>query len=125
MAPQRTPLKEIFGQHAPGQEYSPYQRGILLACKALGKKPAWFKSELGVSKSAVHTTLLRALQRNEGRSQLRSSRPKVLLDGDKRHILRVVRKDPKITYKQVREQTGVVCHDRTIARLLDTYNIRK
>ncbi|EKG08955.1 Transposase Tc1-like protein [Macrophomina phaseolina MS6] len=125
MPPQRTPLKELFGPHAPNQPYSPHQRGILLACAALGQKPAWFRKELGVPKSSLQSTQQLALLRNDSRSQLRSGRPKLLSDGDKRHILRIVRKEPKITYKEVREQTGVVCHDRTITRLLDTYNIRK
>ncbi|EKG09167.1 transposase-like protein [Macrophomina phaseolina MS6] len=120
MPPQRTPLKELFGPHAPNQPYSPHQRGILLACAALGQKPAWFRKELGVPKSSLQSTQQLALLRNDGRSQLRSGRPKLLSYGDKRHILRIVRKEPKITYKEVREQTGVVCHDRTITRLLDT-----
>ncbi|EKG09082.1 Transposase Tc1-like protein [Macrophomina phaseolina MS6] len=125
MAPQRTSLKELFGTHTPNQYYSPNQRGILLSCKALGKKPTWFQKHLGVPESSVCSTAQLAPLRNEGRSQIRTGRPKCLSDTDKRHILRVVRANPKLTYKEVREVTGVTCHSRTISRLLDTYNIKK
>lgn len=125
MPPQRTPLQELFGEHNKNHEFSPYQRGMLAAARAMGHRTTWISKQLHTPESSIRTTLSRAPLRNEGRSQLRSGRPKVLSDQDQRHILRIVRNNPKFTYQEVREATGVTCCARTLSRFLDTYNIKK
>ena len=125
MPPQRTPLQELFGEHVRNREYSPYQRGMLAAAKAMGSKTATISRLFSTPESSIRNTLARAQLYNDGRSQLRTGRPKCLSDIDKRHILRVVRANPKCTYKDVIEATGVTCHARTLSRLLDVYNIKK
>jgi transposase len=83
-----------------------------------GLTPDRIQKHYRVPKSSTIRIVQNALVRHTGDSKPRSGRPKKLSIRDERYILRIVRRDPKITYKNLAEKAGVsVSHD-TLYRLL-------
>ena len=64
-------------------------------------------------------------QRDNGVSQPRQGRPKSYSDRDERSILRIIRKDPTLSYSQVKRQSRLKISERTLRRILEKYNIKK
>ena len=68
--------------------------------------------------SSTRYILLTSSSHNHNTSTKRTGRPKSLSIRDERHILRIVRRTPKITYKNLIEKAGLDCSHDTIYRLL-------
>ena len=50
--------------------------------------------------------------------------PVRLTAADERHIVRIARREPKLTYRALQEAAGVNVHNRTIGRHLAEYGIK-
>lgn len=95
---QRTPLAPCDGNRGINKELKP----ILRAQISMGKAVGFTHEQIGalpfLTPATVSTTLQRNPLRNDFKSLPRSGRPSTLTRHDKRLILRIIRKNPKITY---------------------------
>jgi hypothetical protein len=123
MPPQRITLGSISGNRAFNHELSPYQRGLALGMKLAGAKPIDIRTALNVSRGALRSTFSLDDLRNEGKSQLRSGRPKEYTIVEERKLIRHVRLNPKDTYAQVREACQLSIQKGTIKKILKEYGI--
>ena len=122
---QRTPLAPIFANRVQKTELSPYQRGIIVGANRSGAALQEIAEATGLSKATVSSTISRATKRYEGYSIPREGRSKTLSDRQRRHLIRIVRLEPKILYKDLRERAHLHCSVRTIQRALKDYGITK
>lgn len=103
MPPLRTPLAATSGNRQKGYELSPYTRGQIVDARLLGVKPANIVVGLKETLATVKYTISIDPKRKNGASQPRKPRGKSYTDTDLRHIIRFVRKNPKVTYVDIKE----------------------
>jgi predicted transcriptional regulator len=111
---QRTPLKEINTNRGRGNELSLYTCGIIRGLREKGSKLQEISDALEIPLTTVQYTLEKEPQRQEGKSCARPGHPNKLSNRDERSILHAIRTDPFISYKDIREKTGVSVSDTTI-----------
>ena len=119
----RTPLTLISSNVRRRKELSPHQRGIIEGLTLGGSSAAEISMTQNDPIQTVHTTLRRAQVREIGKTLPRQDRPKKASDADTRHILRIVRKNPAITYHQLRIDSGLDFSTSTFYRLLKSSGI--
>lgn len=119
----RTPLASISSNRRRNQELSPYQRGLLVGAASAGASAAKISKTTNLSISTVRYTLFTDSSRHNGASKSRPGRPKALSERDERHLLRVVRLQPKISYSDIVEKTGLECHRKIVYRILKDHGI--
>ena len=119
----RTPLSSISGNHRRHHQYTLYQKGLI--CEAIdgGLTSSRIEKQYRVSESSVRYVLSTHKSQSTRVSNPRSGRPKVLTTREQRHIIRIARRDPKITYKNFKIQAEVDCSTDTIYRLLKEEDI--
>ena len=114
----RSPLGPISSNRVHKQEYTPYQRGLIHGVISGGLTPSKVQRLHGIPESSIRGICNAAVWQHHGESIRRSGRPKKLSLRDERHIIRVVRLDPKITYKNLLAKTGVDVSTKIVYRLL-------
>ena len=120
---QRNPLASISSNRRRNHELSPYQRGLMVGAINSGATVREVSKTANVSLSTVKYTVSTASSRNHGVSKSRSDRPQALSDRDKRHLIRIARMRPKISYRELAETVGVECHRKTIYNVLKDYGL--
>jgi transposase len=123
--PQRTPLRPISSNIIPNKELSPYQRAIIIGRAQAGQKPSQIGKELNIPRDTVKYTLQKDPIRNEAQSIPRSGRPRKLSLRDERAILRILRKNPKITWRELLKESNLNVSKSTYYRMLKRHNIKK
>ena len=123
MPPQRTPLSPISENRLLGQHLSPYMRGRIVGQAEGGATPSKIARDFDLEYSTVYRTIQHDLLRHEGKSLPKTPRKKSYTDADERALLRHVRLNPKDTYKQVKEGTGVTCSRETIRKVFKEHHI--
>ena len=114
----RNPLSSISSNRQVRRQYNTYERGLICGAVASGVTPYRIQKNYGVPESSTRSIVSNALIRHNPDFKPRSERPRKLTIRDERHILRIIRRDPKITYKNLIAEAGVqVSHD-TIYRML-------
>ena len=119
----RTPLSSISGNHARHHQYTPYQKGLICGAIGGGLTPSRIEKQYRVPESFVRYILFTHKFQRTGISNPRSDRLKVLTTREQRHIIRIARRDPRITYKNLKIQTKIDCFINIIYRLLKEKNI--
>jgi transposase len=107
------------------KELSPYLRGSIQTWAAIGLGTAEIARKTFLTPETVKSTLLRNSQRHEGITLSRFGRPQKLSRRDRRTLLRFVRKNPKLTYKQVLADTGLPIGKKTVYKILKKEDIKK
>ena len=123
MPPRRTPLSLISRNIKRGRNLTLYKRGLIAGAQKGGESPAEIAMDTKTNVSTVRYTLKLDSQRIQGVDLTRASRGKSYTKADERHILRIVRAEPKLTYAQVILATGVTCKARTVKRILKSNGI--
>jgi len=123
MPPQRTPLRPISGNIYRRKELTPYQRGQIVGYSLLSCSPTEISASLNIPESTVRDTLKKAPERHDGESSSRIGRPKLYSERDERQILRTVRLNPHLTYRQLQNQLPIKLSHDTIYRILKQNNI--
>jgi transposase len=121
----RTALAPISGNRRRGPELSPYQRGIICGAVLSGSTTAELTRAFNIPESTIRSTIQSTTTRRDGRSKPRSGRPSIITPRAERTLLRMIRLQPKIKYKDLISAAGVNCSRKTITRLLDKHHIRK
>lgn len=106
-----------------GPNLTPYQRGRIAGARAAGESPKEIATRQKAYISTIRYTLKLDSQRVEGVDLTCASWGKLYIEANERHILRVVRKEPKLSYAQVKLATGVKYSSRTIQYFLKSYGI--
>ena len=78
-----------------------------------------------IPKSTVHETIQLIPTRPKGNSLKRSGRPPKLDKVLKRNVIRYCRQNVKATYAQVKQELGLDCSVKTIARIVKKQGIKK
>lgn len=115
----------ISGNRRPAQELSTDQRAGILAALDAGESKAEVADLYHVNRSTVYDTINRFQQQHNADSRARKGGPRLLGAGDERLLIRIIRKDPKITYNALILESGLDVSRRTIQRLFKRYHITK
>ncbi len=119
----RTSLGSISSNRRPHTSYTPYQRELIHETIALGITSYRINKSCEISTFIVRFIVFNALIRHVDDSKPRFDRSKKLIIRDKRHILRIVRRESRITYKNLITKNEIdVSHD-IVYRLLKETNI--
>ena len=124
MRRQRQPLTPIAANRQSIKELTPYKRAQIEGARAVGASWGQISDSLKIPRSTAQSTISLAPLRSNALSQPRIGRPVIYNDRDERKILRLVRLRPKITYAQLRFETGLVFAKDTFRRILLKYGIK-
>ena len=119
----RTPLSSISGNHPRHHQYTPYQKGLICGAVGGGLIPSRIEKQYRVPESSVRYVLFIHKSQSTGVSNLRSDKLKVLTTREQRHIICIARRNPRITYKNLKIQAEVDCSTDIIYRLLKEESI--
>jgi transposase len=114
----RTPLKPINPNRGKGHELSPYLRGRIFSLVEEGVKYAEIARRLQIDESTAGKTIKLDSKRCNGESRSRSGRPKTLSPRDIRRIITEIKKDPFLSYQDIRARTGVNVSNTTFKKYL-------
>lgn len=119
----RAPLTEISANRAPGAQLSHDARAI-----AIHDLEDGVKQSVVATRAGCHQGTISKLWQNYKSTGLvdvipRSGRPSVLTRADERAVIRLVRKWPKMTYKELNDVAGTQCSHDTLYRLLKRHHI--
>lgn len=119
----RTPLTPISGNRRRGPELTPYQRGVIAGQLQAGLGPRQIEKKFGTPESTVRSTQEVAFIRYHGESLPRPGQPKKLSERDRRKLIRITRREPKITYAALKRAAGLDCCYRTLQNELRAYGL--
>ena len=119
----RTPLASISSNRRRNTQYTPFQKGIIIGAIGGGLTPSRIQKQYRVPESSVRYILQNHLNDDDGEAKPRSGAPKKLRIRDERHIIRIVRRNSKIIYRDLIKQAEVNVCSKTIQRLLKEENI--
>ncbi|KAF1989320.1 hypothetical protein K402DRAFT_326744, partial [Aulographum hederae CBS 113979] len=123
MPPQRRALRQISGNSRRGPELHPYIRGKIVAKAEDGLSRGEIATELQIPKTTIQYTMRQEEQRINGESLSRSGRPIESTEVTQRHVIRLARLNPKMTYKELHEQSGATHSYRSTYRILKAVGI--
>ena len=118
MALPRAPLTPISSNIIRYRDLSPYLRGCIDASRLAGLSLGQIAHQYNLPKSTVSTSLRLSKLHPEGASQKRSGRPKETSERAERWLVRTVRLQPKLTYKDLIDQSPHHLSHDTIYRVL-------
>lgn len=116
--------KEVSGNRRALDELSKEQRMAILATVAAGKSKTEVARQFGVSRPTVYNTIERFEHDHTTASRPRKGGLKVLTPGDERLLLRIVRREPKITYNALISESQLDVSRRTVQRMMERYHIK-
>ena len=114
----RTSLGSISSNKRPHTQYSSYQRGLIHGVVAAGVTSYRIEKFYKIAQFTIKFIVSNVLIRHIDDSKPRSNRPKKLIVRDEQHILRIARREPRITYKDLIAKSEVAVSHNTIYRLL-------
>ena len=86
---------------------TPNWRSHIVGRAVGGQNPKAIADDLQIPPSTIKNTIYRADSRYENESLHRSGRPKIISESLRRRLLREVRANPKIQYKDLRLNLGL------------------
>ena len=114
----RKPLGLISPNIIRRKELTPYRRGIIGGRAAAGLIVVKIARELDLPRRIVRSIIERGAEHDKGTTKPRSGRPKLYNARDERTIIRLARVNPKQTYVELIEKSGVGCSKKIIYRIL-------
>jgi transposase len=114
----RVPLAPIDSNRRLKQELTPWQRSEIQTYRNIGLTNECISRLAFCTPSTVATTLNLNTLRTDGKSRPRSGRPPALSRRDRRLILRIIRRNPKLTYATLKVEAGVDVSKSTLYRML-------
>ena len=124
MQRQRAPLTPLNPNSIRRKELSQIQRAKIHGASAFGHKPTEIARVLNHPLSTVKDTLNKTDSNNDYVTTPRPGRPRKYTPQDERYILRIVRREPKITYRQLVTDTQIQLSRSTLYRLLKRVGIK-
>ena len=118
MPVQRMPLAPIDSNRRLKQELTPWQRSEIQTYRNIGLTNEHISRLTFCTPGTVATTLDLNTLRTNGKTRPRSGRPPALSIRDQSLILRLIRRNPKLTYAALRVEAGVDVSRSTLYRML-------
>ncbi|THC88491.1 hypothetical protein EYZ11_012060 [Aspergillus tanneri] len=118
MTPRRPPLSPFSANIKRYQQLDPKERAYIQGLYHGGRKPTEIARLLNRPLQTIYTTLNRASLRQDFEAQPRSGRPKTYTDRDKRLVIRLIQKDPFITYADVQKTLNLTISRNTLYRII-------
>lgn len=115
--PQRRPLEPIDANSRVKKELTPTQRARISAYRDVGLTHQQIGAKIFRAPTTIASTLRQNPQRIDFQSLERSGRPPALTRHQKRLILRIIRKNPTITYAALKLEADVTVHRNTLYHL--------
>ena len=119
----RAPLTPISGNKTPRKELNILTKGEILGQAKLGATLTEISRNLNVPRSTVYGVLDRLHTTPSGVSKSRSGRPPVITPRAARTLVRTVRAEPKITWRKLKQDTGIDLDSRTLKHTLEANGI--
>ena len=119
----RTPLAPKSGNIQPNKHLTPFQRGVILGHRLSGTLKPQIAKDLNTTLGRVKYTLSTTIYNENGDDTPRSGRPKKLTNRQRRHLIRIVRRDSKINYRQLAKQLSITIHRNTLYREIKAYGL--
>jgi len=116
---------EISGNRGQKRELSSDARVAIVTAKKLGKSKNEIAKAFGCSPSTVLRTLQRYHQHQTFKSLPRKGRPQKLTRSEKRYIISMVKRFPRISYKALIRDANTGVSKSTIRRVLRNHYRRK
>jgi transposase len=121
---QRSFGTQISGNRRPGTELSEAARAGIIAASEAGVSKPEIAAEYRVNRSTVYDTINQWKNHHTLESLPRPGQPKKLTRHQKRLLIRIVRRNPRIDYTALKCQVaGVTVTHKTLYRLLKKYYI--
>lgn len=117
--------QEISGNRQKHQELSDSTRSAILTALRCGQKKTQIARDFGCSRQAIYNTLTRFKSTKSTDSRARIGRPKKLSNTAIRQLYRIVRRFPKITWKELISEIPTSVSEKTIKRALRQREIRR
>ena len=117
--PPRVALREIDANCTKGHDLSPGTRGKIIGRHAAGQSMREIGRVMQLPKSTINTTI----QRNTTTPKQRPGRPRKASVREIDHIITSVRRDPKITWKELAIQANTSLSHKTLVRILHDNNL--
>jgi len=114
----RSPLDPISSNRVHKQEYTLYQRGLIHEAISGGLTPSKVQRLHGILESSVRGICNAIVWQHHDQSKPRLGRSKKLSLRDERYVIKIVRLDSKIIYKNLLTKTRVNVSTKTIYRIL-------
>lgn len=115
----------ISGNRRQNDELSSEQRAAIASRVASGETKSAVAREFKCSRGAVRRAVDRWITNQTFNSLPRTGRPQKLTHRERRYIIRLVRRRPKIAYKALVSEIDTKVSHRTIRRVLRQHNLRK
>jgi len=119
----RPPLTPISGNKTPRKELSLLTKGEISGQAKLGFTPIQIARSLNVPHSTIRSVLERLQTTPSGANKFGSGRPLSTTPREVRLLLRQLRSEPKITWRQLKKDTGIDLDPRTLNPTLRTHGI--
>jgi IS30 family transposase len=114
----RVPLASIDPNRSLKKELTPWQRSEIQTYHKVGLTNEHIGRLTFCTPGTVATTLHLNTLRIDGKTRPRPGRPIILSTWDRRLILRIIRRNPKLTYAQLKVEAGVEVSQSTLYRML-------
>lgn len=107
------------------QELSPFTRAAICGAVAAGASQRVVAAAFGVTQPVVSQTLQRFSTTSSFESKARKGRPKAFTRRERRYIVQLAKRDPRLTYKQLLKVIGSKASSSTVRRALREQHYRK
>ena len=122
MAQQRVILGQIdVNSHRRNKELTPSDRGRSYGLFEAGLSISNIAARTGFAKSTIHDTYTKFPQRDKGLTLPRLGHPVAHSIQDERAIMRIIKRDPKITYSALQREAGLTLHRSTMRRIIKAH----
>ncbi len=119
----RAPLSTISGNKTPRKELDLLTKGKITGQAELGATPTQISRNLNVPRTTINGVLGRLCTAPSGVNKPRSGRPLSITPLAARILLRQLRSEPKITWRQLKTKTGIDLDARTLNATLRAHVI--
>jgi transposase len=121
----RRALQPLEINRVQNSEYTPRNRGQFCALSFVGLRQSEIASLAQIPRTSIQYTLAKTQLRTNDETLPRSGRPSILSARNKRSILRLIRRNPKICWKNLLQELNIDCSKSTIQRFLKEQGIKK
>lgn len=121
--PPRRPLAPISANRRRNQELSNDDKSRIYGRALAGQSGPEIAAAESLPKSTINTTIRRTSQRHNVQNKTRSGRPKTYTKQAARRVLWAARKNPKWTYKSIREETRTNFSSKVLRSILNDFGI--
>ena len=119
----RAPLTPVSGNKGPRKELDLLTKGKIAGQAQLGATPTEISRNLNVPRPTIYGVLERLHTTSSGVSKPQSGRPSVITPRAARLLIRTVRIEPKIKWRELKQVTGLNFDSRTLNRILEANGI--